>query len=170
VSVNGQPIPFNMKIGEAGEAFFVFETEGDVPEELITSPILHATRPEQSMEDVQTDRFGARRREDADEGADVTERAESTEETQEPDFLDLNASTPTPPTTKQEPAKDHLTLSLPGASQSLPSPPHTPLLIPSDVLRQDNVGMDSLSLEIDKATESLVANGHAPEVIYTNGQ
>jgi phosphatidate phosphatase LPIN len=28
-----------MKIGEAGEAFFVFETENHVPEELQTSPL-----------------------------------------------------------------------------------------------------------------------------------
>ena len=45
VLVNGRPIPFNMKIGEAGEAFFVFETDEDVPADLITSPILEATNP-----------------------------------------------------------------------------------------------------------------------------
>jgi phosphatidate phosphatase PAH1 len=34
-----------MKIGEAGEAFFVFETdEEDVPEDLLTSPLLEATK------------------------------------------------------------------------------------------------------------------------------
>lgn len=43
VFVNGNPIPFNMKIGEAGEAFFVFETDEDVPADLITSPILQPT-------------------------------------------------------------------------------------------------------------------------------
>ena len=43
VFVNGNPIPFNMKIGEAGEAFFVFETDDDVPADLITSPILQPT-------------------------------------------------------------------------------------------------------------------------------
>lgn len=32
-----------MKVGEAGEAFFVVETEGDVPDELLTSPLLTAT-------------------------------------------------------------------------------------------------------------------------------
>ncbi|KAG8832137.1 hypothetical protein FRC17_001970 [Serendipita sp. 399] len=45
VLVNGRPIPFNMKIGEAGEAFFVFETEEEVPADLMTSPILQATSP-----------------------------------------------------------------------------------------------------------------------------
>jgi phosphatidate phosphatase LPIN len=32
--------PFAMKVGEAGEAFFVLETEEDVPEELLTSPVV----------------------------------------------------------------------------------------------------------------------------------
>lgn len=31
-----------MKVGEAGEAFFVFETSHEVPEEFQTSPILQA--------------------------------------------------------------------------------------------------------------------------------
>lgn len=44
VLVNGETIPFNMKIGEAGEAFFIFETEEDIPEDLMTSPLLEATR------------------------------------------------------------------------------------------------------------------------------
>ncbi|KAG8219028.1 Lipin/Ned1/Smp2-domain-containing protein [Butyriboletus roseoflavus] len=44
VSVNGNPIPFSMKIGDAGDAFFVFETEEDIPEDLVTSPILTATK------------------------------------------------------------------------------------------------------------------------------
>src|ERR1700722_4550716 len=39
-----------MKLGEAGEAFFVFETDSDVPEELITSPILQPTQPDKLQE------------------------------------------------------------------------------------------------------------------------
>ncbi|KAI8389426.1 Lipin/Ned1/Smp2-domain-containing protein [Blakeslea trispora] len=35
-------MPYFMKVGEAGEAFFVFETEHEVPEEYQTSPILQA--------------------------------------------------------------------------------------------------------------------------------
>ena len=35
-------IPYMMKLGEAGEAFFVFETEHEVPEEFQTSPIMQA--------------------------------------------------------------------------------------------------------------------------------
>jgi phosphatidate phosphatase LPIN len=32
-----------MKVGETGEAFFVLETEEEVPEELMTSPVVMAT-------------------------------------------------------------------------------------------------------------------------------
>ena len=42
--MNGQPVPFDMKIGEDGEAFFVLETDEEVPEDLLTSPILGATK------------------------------------------------------------------------------------------------------------------------------
>lgn len=34
--------PFSMKVGETGEAFFVLETEEDVPEDLLTSPVVQA--------------------------------------------------------------------------------------------------------------------------------
>jgi phosphatidate phosphatase LPIN len=79
VSVNGQPIPFNMKIGEAGEAFFVFETDEDIPEELMTSPILQAT----AAPDLEA------------AGTSLESGAEGEKqelgETQEPEFLDLDA-------------------------------------------------------------------------------
>ncbi|KAI8647636.1 Lipin/Ned1/Smp2-domain-containing protein [Parasitella parasitica] len=42
ISVNGTQVPYLMKVGEAGEAFFVFETDHEVPEEFQTSPILQA--------------------------------------------------------------------------------------------------------------------------------
>ena len=51
-----------MKIGDAGEAFFVFETEGEIPEDLITSPILEPTQPT-ANDDVATGRFGAKEEE-----------------------------------------------------------------------------------------------------------
>ena len=61
VLVNGNPIPFNMKIGEAGEAFFVFETDDDdLPDDLITSPLLEATQLSQGDSDVQHGRFGTK--------------------------------------------------------------------------------------------------------------
>lgn len=39
ITVNDEAVPFFMKVGETGEAFFVFETDADVPEELQTSPL-----------------------------------------------------------------------------------------------------------------------------------
>lgn len=86
-----------MKIGDAGEAFFIFETEGDIPEDLITSPLLEATKVGQSnVQVLKTGRFGAR--EDADDdveamGGDMGESgaaAQGDSAEQEPDFLDLN--------------------------------------------------------------------------------
>ncbi|KAH9001995.1 LNS2-domain-containing protein [Lactarius hatsudake] len=89
IAVNGNAVPFSMKIGEAGEAFFVFETEGDVPDDLITSPLLEPTQPVSLEPPPQEDigRFGAREREGlSDDG-------------QEPDFLDLDAPSTSPPRT-----------------------------------------------------------------------
>ncbi|KAI9356619.1 Lipin/Ned1/Smp2-domain-containing protein [Pilaira anomala] len=50
IKVNGEVVPYVMKVGEAGEAFFVFETEHEVPEEFQTSPIMEAVS-EKSEED-----------------------------------------------------------------------------------------------------------------------
>lgn len=95
VTVNGKHIPFNMKIGEAGEAFFIFETAGDVPDELITSPLLEAVRsPEIQGQDAQASQLGARDGKDGD--VQDMERLQQSE----PDFLDLDAS-PTHPTSDQ---------------------------------------------------------------------
>lgn len=44
-----------MKVGEAGESFFVFETEHEVPEEFQTSPIMGA-------EEAQTDQVSPKDR------------------------------------------------------------------------------------------------------------
>ncbi|KAJ4479152.1 nuclear elongation and deformation protein 1 [Lentinula aciculospora] len=88
VSVNGHPIPFDMKIGEAGEAFFIFETDDDVPDDLITSPLLRPSSPANIIAgeglDIETTRFGAKKEDQ--ESADVDE----------PEPLDLNAL-PSPP-------------------------------------------------------------------------
>ncbi|KAI0660749.1 Lipin/Ned1/Smp2-domain-containing protein [Cubamyces menziesii] len=85
VFVNGQLVPFSMKIGEAGEAFFVFETDEDVPDSLVTSPILEATKPGQTNAQArEAGRFGA--------GAPSPQPKESQGSSQEPEFLDLNAS------------------------------------------------------------------------------
>ncbi|CAH7689055.1 Lipin/Ned1/Smp2-domain-containing protein [Phakopsora pachyrhizi] len=41
IVINGETAPFSMKIGETGEAFFVFETDvEDLPEDLQTSPLV----------------------------------------------------------------------------------------------------------------------------------
>lgn len=93
-----------MKIGDAGEAFFIFETEGDIPDDLITSPLLEATKPGQSnIQTLKTGRFGAREDgPDADVdvegdmdmgmggGLSSSDDRRQTDSTQEPDFLDLN--------------------------------------------------------------------------------
>jgi len=80
-----------MKIGEAGEAFFVFETAGDVPDELITSPLLEATRsPDIQGQDAQTRRFGV----NGGKGQGVENLGQLSQP--EPDFLDLNAPSPPP--------------------------------------------------------------------------
>ncbi|CAE6465509.1 unnamed protein product [Rhizoctonia solani] len=103
VYVNGKPIPFNMKIGEAGEAFFVFETDEDVPEELMTSPILEPVRPGQGSRkptagDRLAGRFGAKKARAKDESVllgDVLVSGDEGNKTaatsdQEPEFLDLS--------------------------------------------------------------------------------
>lgn len=50
--VNGIKQDYSMKLGEGGEAFFVFETTDDIPESLQTSPVVSPapspkTRPEE---------------------------------------------------------------------------------------------------------------------------
>lgn len=95
VTVNGKHIPFNMKIGEAGEAFFVFETAGDVPDELITSPLLEATRsPDIQGQDARAGQLETR------DGKDQDLQNLAQLQQSEPDFLDLDAP-PTPPTSGQ---------------------------------------------------------------------
>lgn len=107
VFVNGQLVPFSMKIGEAGEAFFVFETEEEIPESLVTSPILEATKPgETNARSQETGRFGA--------GPASPPVKDSAGSSQEPDFLDLNATadgqsregTPSPPSHSRRSSQD----------------------------------------------------------------
>lgn len=87
-----------MKIGEAGEAFFIFETAGDVPDELITSPLLEATRsPEIQGQDAQIRQPGDHGGTDQDAGS-LGQLPQS-----EPDFLDLNAPSPPPTSTQSDP-------------------------------------------------------------------
>lgn len=50
IKINDEVMPYVMKVGEAGEAFFVFETEHEVPEEFQTSPIMSAVEENKSDE------------------------------------------------------------------------------------------------------------------------
>lgn len=95
-----------MKIGEAGEAFFIFETEADVPEDLITSPLLEATNPDKPTATAEGGRFGSHQADDqstADQGA-----------SQEPEYFDLNAPSPED--------RSHSGPSTPTNSNSQPAP------------------------------------------------
>lgn len=58
-----------MKLGEGGEAFFVFETSGEIPESLQTSPVISAATSPQSL---------------------IEQDVASVPTLQEPEFLDLN--------------------------------------------------------------------------------
>ncbi|KAF8639669.1 hypothetical protein AX17_000933 [Amanita inopinata Kibby_2008] len=141
VSVNGHPIPYNMKIGGAGEAFFVIETDEDVPEDLITSPILQPTHPEG---EVSVDaaagpslnhkiQHGAA---EVDMAADRRPRA-----TSEPEFLDLNAL-PTVQGKTTQPAHDRPTHTpFRGSMPSVPGPEvgHIPTGHEEEDLRVDEL-------------------------------
>lgn len=52
ITVNDDEIPFYMKVGETGEAFFVFETDGNVPEDLQTSPLSSPVSNEKADEEA----------------------------------------------------------------------------------------------------------------------
>ncbi|EFQ98507.1 lipin-1 [Nannizzia gypsea CBS 118893] len=76
-SVNGVKQDYAMKLGEGGEAFFVFETTGDVPEDLQTSPVISpAISPQSSPEGTSNS---------------------SAYNLQEPEYLDLTSKSSTPP-------------------------------------------------------------------------
>ncbi|KAF9932652.1 hypothetical protein FBU30_007649 [Linnemannia zychae] len=52
VTINGRVVDFPMKVGDAGEAFFVFETEQEVPEEFATSPLAGPSSPDKAEEEI----------------------------------------------------------------------------------------------------------------------
>lgn len=104
IAVNGNAVPFSMKIGEAGEAFFIFETDGDVPEDLITSPLLEPTQPGFLKSPPREDIGSSGAREGESDLADVVG--------QEPDFLDLDAPSTSPPkTVSKSPISSNLSVS-----------------------------------------------------------
>ncbi|KAJ7766877.1 LNS2-domain-containing protein [Mycena metata] len=165
VSVNGHTIPFDMKIGEAGEAFFVFETDDDVPADLITSPLLQPTRPDEGK-DIPTDRFGARQDPD-DEGQparpDDDASAPTLGETpiDEPEFLDLNAGSTPPTISSMKPPnrKRPSGLSIESSGRESPSiPSATPASVLSIEETQDQ--------RVDRALKVVQETMEANEVQY----
>lgn len=92
-------MPFNMKIGDAGEAFFVFETDEDVPEDLITSPILLPTHPEAEASTqratIAGDEDRVSRQDIKLEVPDLGREGARPRLTSEPEFFDLDGG-PTP--------------------------------------------------------------------------
>jgi len=149
-----------MKIGEAGEAFFVFETEDDIPEDLITSPLLEATQTTVSGDaNVNT-------KQDKTEGGDIDTQTKVPEEVQEPDFLDLDAapkeqsSPPSPPPTESP---------VPEPSKTPPSSPPSPMLFgvtPSSLLETQ---MDPQQ-NVDVYLQSMQSKVHGPDVSYQRGE
>lgn len=47
-------MPFTMRVGETGEAYFVFETDEDVPEDMVASPMSEAVKDEQMDDPVRS--------------------------------------------------------------------------------------------------------------------
>jgi phosphatidate phosphatase LPIN len=149
-----------MKIGEAGEAFFVFETEDDIPEDLITSPLLEATQTAVSGDaNVST-------KQDKTEGGDIDMQTKVPEEAQEPDFLDLDAapkeqsSPPSPPPTESP---------VPEPSGTPPSSPPSPMLFgvtPSSLLGSQ---LDPQQ-NVDAYLQSIQSKVHGPDVSYQRGE
>lgn len=112
-----------MKIGDAGEAFFVFETEEDIPEDLVTSPLLSPTpEPGELQGDFEHETFGAK------PGGE--EKSDLSLQMQEPEFLDLNASS-----VLKHPIPIHAGAQPKLGSRSVPHtpPPEDPVVQPTDV-------------------------------------
>lgn len=88
VIVNGKSTNIPMKLGDSGEAYFVFETSIDVhgiPEELLSSPVMSAaSSPPQSPQ-----QDGKAKENDESEGETGNDESKKLEE---PDFLDINDS------------------------------------------------------------------------------
>lgn len=187
VSVNGHPIPFNMKIGEAGEAFFVFETDDEVPADLITSPLLQPTRPDKPSptpgappDDLQG-LDGSEHIQPGKDGRTYDEMQKREPDTQEPEFLDLDAL-PSPPQQEDEAFKPVDTTLKPDSrpplskkpsqvsisqpvrpAQVLPSPPLTPAHTHSVHNTEEMLAQDK---RVDEAIQTAKHNFFAPEVEY----
>ena len=145
-----------MKIGEAGEAFFVFETDDDIPEDLITSPLLEATKvttPVSRTSDNTADMFGTKR----DGMPNSTNFEVYQAPDQEPDFLDLDAAPKYSETSTYSvtPPKSEPSTSLPLSSPSL-----TTVSAP---LARTGANVE----KVDKSEEGKI---RAPGVSYRHGE
>lgn len=164
VSVNGHTIPFDMKIGEAGEAFFVFETDDDVPADLITSPILQPTRPDEGK-DVPTDRFGARQDPEKPDDEVATTSAPTETPVDEPEYLDLNAGSTPPSTSAIRPSnpKRPSTLSISSTGRDSPPPRSA---TPASLLSMQETQDERVDRALKIVQESMAVN----EVQYKPGE
>ncbi|KAG2105051.1 Lipin/Ned1/Smp2-domain-containing protein [Suillus discolor] len=139
VSINGLPIPFNMKIGDAGEAFFVFETEEDIPEDLVTSPLLSPTpEPGELQGDFEHETSGVK--------LGGEEKSDLSLQMQEPEFLDLNASS-----VLKHPIPIHAGAQPKLGSMSVPHtpPPEDPVAQPIDVTGPEVQYTADVALDMD---------------------
>ena len=68
--VNDAKQEYSMKLGEGGEAFFVFETSADIPQDLQTSPLVSPAASPSTLS---------------------LEKESNSNTLQEPEFLDLSA-------------------------------------------------------------------------------
>ena len=54
IEINGEPVPLQMKLGEAGEAFFVEEVEGGSSQDLCMSPLSSSDNYDPNKKDIDT--------------------------------------------------------------------------------------------------------------------
>lgn len=175
VFVNGVPIPFDMKIGEAGEAFFVFETDEDVPADLITSPVLYPTVTTQEEDGRQitdlanTDQFGVQVPEHGQEGQVATSHIDH-----EPTFLDLNENSQQGQQCNglgTTPTQIHFIPKLLRKQDSTATISQSPLSADrytehsNDVLSE----MGEQDQRVDETLTAFNAKSHIPEVEYLHG-
>ncbi|KAE9409869.1 LNS2-domain-containing protein [Gymnopus androsaceus JB14] len=169
VSVNGHPIPFDMKIGEAGEAFFIFETEDDVPEDLITSPLLRPSSPEATETDVDKkngDEIPTDELEPLDlnalpsppdeEDTQILSTPTHRTSASASNIMDASGSSDRLPTRRRS---STLSVSTPNVS-SLPSPPPSPTRTKAEKEQDERA---------DAAIKQTVGEVHVPEIKYQDG-
>ncbi|KAF9226906.1 LNS2-domain-containing protein [Gyrodon lividus] len=154
VSVNGDLIPFSMKIGDAGEAFFVFETEEDIPEDLVTSPILTATKntPQEEIPSVTLNK--------------LPEVPSAEAKMPEPEFLDLNATPPDRLSTLRKRGKSYSAPQSPPLSTLEVNFLQTPAVAPPEIQYKEDIALDMAGYhspisERAKFSESELQSGYS---------